>query len=133
MLSRIAPLASTSRLAIVPRAVSLFAQRTVQRSAPRINSVPPFATQSLSRPFSSSARRWQATPVEEPFDLSAVERVSDEVDVCIVGAGPAGLSAAIKLKQLANAEGRELRVVVLEKGPEVGAALSLFPIVDESN
>lgn len=71
--------------------------------------------------------------MDEPFDLSAVERVSDEVDVCIVGAGPAGLSAAIKLKQLANAEGRELRVVVLEKGPEVGAALSLFPIVDESN
>lgn len=46
--------------------------------------------------------------------------MSDEVDVCIIGAGPAGLSAAIRLKQLANKEGRELRVVVLEKGPEVG-------------
>jgi electron-transferring-flavoprotein dehydrogenase len=41
--------------------------------------------------------------------------------VCIVGGGPAGLSAAIRLKQLANAEGNEeFRVVVLEKAAEVG-------------
>jgi electron-transferring-flavoprotein dehydrogenase len=40
--------------------------------------------------------------------------------VVIVGAGPAGLSAAIRLKQLADKEGREIRVVVLEKGAEVG-------------
>lgn len=44
----------------------------------------------------------------------------DEVDVLIVGAGPAGLSAAIKIKQLAEAKGEEIRVVVLEKGAEVG-------------
>lgn len=50
-----------------------------------------------------------------------MERVSDEVDVCIVGGGPAGLSAAIRLMKLAQAEEREIRVVVLEKGPEVGA------------
>jgi len=44
------------------------------------------------------------------------------VDVCIVGAGPAGLSAAIRLKQIANEEGNEdFRVVVLEKAGEVGA------------
>ena len=40
-------------------------------------------------------------------------------DILIVGAGPAGLSAAIKLKQLANSTGRELSVCVLEKGAEV--------------
>lgn len=56
----------------------------------------------------------------EPFDPANVERVTDDVDVCIVGGGPAGLSAAIRLKQLEQERGRETRVVVLEKGPEVG-------------
>lgn len=56
----------------------------------------------------------------ELFDPKNVERVEDEVDVCIVGAGPAGLSAAIRLKQLEQEKGREVRVVVLEKGGEVG-------------
>lgn len=44
-----------------------------------------------------------------------------DVDVLIVGAGPAGLAAAIRLKQLAAQAGRELNVCVLEKGSEVGA------------
>ena len=56
----------------------------------------------------------------EPFDPANVERAEDEVDVCIVGAGPAGLSAGIRLKQLEQERGKEIRVVVLEKGPEVG-------------
>jgi len=50
-----------------------------------------------------------------------MERESMEVDVLIVGAGPAGLSAAIRLMQLAEAAGTELAVCVLEKGSEVGA------------
>jgi electron-transferring-flavoprotein dehydrogenase len=50
-----------------------------------------------------------------------MEREADEVDICIVGGGPAGLSAAIKLKQLANEAGNEdFRVVLLEKAGEVG-------------
>ena len=49
------------------------------------------------------------------------ERESMEVDVLIVGAGPAGLSAAIRLMQMAEAAGTELSVCVLEKGSEVGA------------
>tara|TARA_B100001750_G_scaffold237463_1_gene242619 strand:- start:2276 stop:3898 length:1623 start_codon:yes stop_codon:yes gene_type:complete len=51
------------------------------------------------------------------------DRESMEVDVVIVGAGPAGLSCAIKLKQLADEAGKELMVCVLEKGSEVGAHL----------
>ncbi len=52
---------------------------------------------------------------------SQVQRESMEVDVVIVGAGPAGLATACRLQQLAQAAERELSVVVLEKGAEVGA------------
>jgi electron-transferring-flavoprotein dehydrogenase len=87
-----------------PRRLGL-AQRTLRTHAPR---------RDTERPL---------------YDPNAVEREADEVDVCIVGAGPAGLSAAIRLKQLEQekGDGRELRVVVLEKGPEVGMCFhSLF-------
>lgn len=49
-----------------------------------------------------------------------MERVVDETDVLIVGGGPAGLSTAIKLKQLSQKDGKELRVCVVEKSAEVG-------------
>ena len=53
--------------------------------------------------------------------VDAVERESMEFDVVIVGAGPSGLSAAIRLRQLAEEKGREISVCVIEKGSEVGA------------
>jgi electron-transferring-flavoprotein dehydrogenase len=57
-------------------------------------------------------------------------RESMPYDVVIVGAGPSGLAAAIRLKQLANAAGGELSVCVLEKGSEVGAHILSGAVVD---
>ena len=95
----------------------------------------------LSRTFSTSTSPRYAA-VDDTLDFREQERESDQVDVCIAGAGnlttrttcqslstyeygwtgPAGLSAAIRLKQLANAAGDDdFRVVVLEKASEIGA------------
>jgi len=76
-------------------------------------------------------RGFHSTPLQrrEIFDSAKVERAEDEVDVCIVGAGPAGLSAAIRLKQLEQEKGKEIRVVVLEKGSEVGELHSSHTLV----
>lgn len=82
----------------------------------------------LLRPTKWSRNRRIQTSVPrlaDAFDPVTAERAEDEVDVCIVGGGPAGLSAAIRLKQLEKETGKEIRVVVLEKGSEVGECSQL--------
>jgi len=65
---------------------------------------------------------------EQQGDLEPREAM--EFDVVVVGAGPAGLAAAIRLKQLAAEAGSEVSVVVLEKGSEVGAHILSGAVID---
>jgi hypothetical protein len=61
---------------------------------------------------------------------TGIERESMEFDVLIVGGGPCGPGAAIRLKQLAADQGRELSVCVIEKGSEIGAHILSGAVID---
>lgn len=68
---------------------------------------------------------------EDEVAILSEERAADNVDVCIVGGGPAGLATAIKLKQLDNDQGSgELRVVVLEKAGDFGSHIVSGAVIE---
>ncbi|KAK3492871.1 putative flavoprotein-ubiquinone oxidoreductase [Neurospora hispaniola] len=119
-------------------------------STPTINNISP-ASRSTRRPnvarqsynpllrtrqaaaLSTTTQRRFADVADDAFDPNSIERESDEVDVCIVGGGPAGLAAAIRLKQLANEAGNdEFRVLLLEKAGEIGAHTLSGAVIEPS-
>jgi electron-transferring-flavoprotein dehydrogenase len=104
------PVASTSRLpVVVARRPQLAARRFLATTLPR-----------------------RSSSDEGEFPPATPDRAEDDVDVCIVGAGPAGLCAAIRLKQLelANPGAEERRVIVLEKGAEVGSHILSGAVIE---
>ena len=99
---------------------------------------PPDLTKSgrMARTGKQHERGNEITPArgandEEDAPMESLpERESMEFDVVIVGAGPAGLAAAIRLKQIAAEKDTEISVVVLEKGSEVGAHILSGAVID---
>ena len=66
----------------------------------------------------------------ESYQFNSPSRETMNFDVVVIGAGPAGLSTAIRLSQLSKAAGRGLKVAVVEKGADVGSHILSGAILD---
>src|SRR3954469_11758270 len=102
---------------------------------PTAHSSPPLTARSRNwqgrrRQNESHARREVLPRRKTGAPGEKMQRESMQYDVVIVGAGPAGLAAAIRLKQLASEAARELSVCILEKGSEVGAHILSGAVID---
>eukprot|EP00798_Chlamydomonas_sp_ICE-L_P026747 gene26747-4318_t len=75
----------------------------------------------LGRAFSSSAPACSEVQGSEAVEIRDPAREKLKFDVCIVGGGPAGLAAAIRVKQLCKEKERELSVCLIDKGAEIGS------------
>ncbi|WFD36898.1 electron-transferring-flavoprotein dehydrogenase [Malassezia cuniculi] len=113
MLSRQVPRVMRAQRALRPAATQVF---RFAHASTRVAMRPALPSRTIVRAFSAG----RVCCEEEETSVETERVVDDEVDVLIVGGGPAGLSAAIKVKQLAKERGEEIRVVLLEKGAEIG-------------
>ncbi|KAG9206820.1 hypothetical protein G6514_000107 [Epicoccum nigrum] len=136
MASRTVPATLTRRLLAAPHATRLPARSfafAASRTHTRSESYRPVVRITGQRRAFSSTPRARLATEDDSFDPKSVEREVDEVDVLIVGGGPAGLSAAIKLKQIANAAGNEdFRVLLLEKSGELGDHIVSGNVIEPS-
>merc|ERR1712000_768484 len=125
------------RLATKGNAASTFRSASSISAPPRRAAPTGAAARSIAPTHAACSRTFTTTRFlreEESIDPATVERESDEVDVCIVGGGPAGLSAAIRPKQLANEAGNEdFRVLVLEKAGDMGAHIVSGAVIQPSS
>ncbi|GAA5820001.1 hypothetical protein JCM11251_005441 [Rhodosporidiobolus azoricus] len=118
--------AATAALSSIPTSGSPSIRHPSNRTALRPAYAQPFST-SIARRYAEPLNQFEEQVIPA---LEGVERVQDEVDVCIVGGGPAGLCAAIQLMKMAQEKGEEIRVVVLEKGAEVGAHILSGAVIE---
>src|SRR4030095_10884399 len=96
------------------------------------------ASQRSERPFDSNAHARKIRSSHRPRKAMTPQAILDqygpreamEYDVVVVGAGPGGLATAIRIKQLAAEQGKDVSVVVLEKGSEPRAHILSGAVMD---